>query len=874
MLALSALNVLAQPVISNFSPVSGPIGTTVTIGGSGFNASPGANSVTFGGIPANVVTATTTSLTVTVPKGTTYKPLTVETGGLTATSQGMFDVTFPGGGSTLSPTAFVASGSGGSMGLVSGMADFNGDGKMDMFNVQGFSQGLFISINTTTGHTVSFSQQLAYNTPALQHGGAAAGDLDGDGKPDIIISNSGLSPTISVYRNTTSGATVSFAANQDFASNEDPDEIAVGDLDGDGKPDVAIADFSAKVISIFRNTSTPGNVNFAARVDISPGSTPFSVSIADIDGDGKADLVLGTSAGLGAMRNTSTTGNISFGSFVNGGNANWLVSARAGDLDGDGKPELVAADARGNTIVVVPNNSSPGTLTFGSARSIASSPSTNRVDIDDMDGDGKPDLVSSNINYVNVSVFRNVGTSGAIAFAPNVDYNIGNVSLATSAVADVDANGRPDIIGNGSVYLNMVGAAPATITSFTPIFGVTGTAVTITGTNFTTADKVTFGGVPAQSFTINSASQITAIVGGGATGSVTVDNPDATATALGTFYFYPPVVKSFYPTIGDSGTTVTIYGANFANITDVKFGNVSATSFTVDSLGGITATVGAARTGDVSVISPNGTSTLSGFTYRPPMITGFSPASGPVGSVVTITGKNFLSDTAVEVVRFGAVKARLVSSSPTAIKVRVPAGASYEPLSVTIGMGRTATAAGPFLVTFPSDDRTITTGSFHPAATLTTRTRPGDVAITDLDGNGLADLIVVDSAAQSMAMYFNFSSIGNVVYNQGSEINADAAPIHLLTQDMNGDGVPDLILLNDDHSTGGYYPSHVKVIPVIDYPQYIGFSDQTLLATPTGPVASVSPISMGMPCPISSSATVTPRPSPFIPIQLITAATM
>jgi hypothetical protein len=821
LLALSLYSI-SQPVITSFTPVNGPIGTTVTINGSGFSASAAGNLVDFGGIKATVLTASANTLTVTVPGGTTYRPLSVTTGGLTSWSTGAFDLTFPGGGSPLTPTSFVPGGgvysNAGS--LYSGVADFNGDGKMDLFSVEGFVQGLQVYINSTVGHTISFGQTLALNTPGTYHLGAAAGDLDGDGKPDIIIANDAQVYSLSVYRNTSAGGVVSFAANQDFPANNDPGEIAIGDLDGDGKPDLVVADGPGGVISFFRNTSTIGNISFAARVDINPGSVPASISIADLDRDGKADLVLATNTGLGTMRNLSTPGNFSFGPFAIWGTGTRLVSARAGDLDGDGKPDLVATDLSGNSIVVVRNNSTPGSIAFAAALGVTCALNTNHVDIDDMDGDGKPDLVSSNINYTNVSVFRNTGTGGTLTFDAAADYNIGNVSLAFSAVADMDANGRPDIIAGSSgflVYTNQVGAAPPTITSYTPTAGVTGTNITITGTHFTTTTNVSFGGTPASSFTINSDNSITAIVGGGSSGPLTVDNADATATALIGFTFYPPLIRDFYPAIGDKGSAITIYGSNFANITDVKFGNSSAASFTVDSLGGITAIVGDGGTGDITVTSPNGTTSLPGFSFSPPVISSFAPLAGEVGSIVTITGRNFSPDTTYDIVRFGAVKASLVSASATQLQVRVPAGASYQPLSVTTN-ARTAFATKPFLVTFPSDDPTITPHSFANAGNFPTVPNPTDVIVGDLDGDGKPDMVVLGQGGY-FSLFLSSSSIGKIGFAPRTDYYSDADdPVRILLQDMNGDGRPEIIVLNGGAPIGSYSPNQVTVISNNLYP--------------------------------------------------------
>jgi hypothetical protein len=157
-------------------------------------------------------------------------------------------------------------------------------------------------------------------------------------------------------------------------------------------------------------------------------------------------------------------------------------------------------------------------------------------------------------------------------------------------------------------------AAP-TVTSFSPTSGPPGTGVTITGTGLTGASSVTFNGT-AASFTVNSATQITATVPANATSGViavtTSAGAGASANAFTVTAQPAPAISGFSPTSGTVGTTVTISGSGFTGATGVAFNGVAASSFTVNSDSQITATVpAAAASGPISVSGPGGTVTSS-----------------------------------------------------------------------------------------------------------------------------------------------------------------------------------------------------------------------------------------------------------------------
>jgi hypothetical protein len=127
----------------------------------------------------------------------------------------------------------------------------------------------------------------------------AIGDLDGDGKLDVAVSSFQYGQSVSLYRNTSTPGSIttsSFGPRVDFSVGGWGNTVAIGDLDGDGKPDLAVVTQLPDHLSIFKNISTPGNLttsSFAARVDYPAGYNPNGIVIGDLSGDGRPDIVFG-----------------------------------------------------------------------------------------------------------------------------------------------------------------------------------------------------------------------------------------------------------------------------------------------------------------------------------------------------------------------------------------------------------------------------------------------------------------------------------------------------------------------------------------------------------------------------------------------------
>ena len=183
-----------------------------------------------------------------------------------------------------------------------------------------------------------------------------------------------------------------------------------------------------------------------------------------------------------------------------------------------------------------------------------------------------------------------------------------------------DASGS-ETFGFQSFQATALGSSPApSISGFSPTSGAVGSSVTISGSHFTGATGVSFGGTDASVFTVNSDAQITATVPSGASsGPISVTTPNGTATSASSFTVSSgsaPSISGFSPSSGAVGSSVAISGSHFTGATGVSFGGTGASVFTVNSDAQITATVpSGASSGAISVTTPNGTATsASSFT--------------------------------------------------------------------------------------------------------------------------------------------------------------------------------------------------------------------------------------------------------------------
>jgi hypothetical protein len=314
------------------------------------------------------------------------------------------------------------------------------------------------------------------------------------------------------------------------------------------------------------------------------------------------------------------------------------------------------------------------------------------------------------------------GTTNATSFTRTSATQITAVAPAGVGTVKVTVSTK---FGTGSKTAAYTYIAPPTVTALTPTKGPAagGTAVKITGTNYTTVTAVKFGTTAATSFTRTSATQITAVTPAGAVGAVkvTVTTKFGTGTKANAFTYEPaPTVTTVTPAKGPvaGGTAVKITGANFTTIvaaTGVKFGTTNATSFTRTSATQITAVApaGAAGSVKVSVTSKFGGTgkKTNAYTYvAAPTVTAVTPTKGPTagGTAVKITGTSFTTVTAVTGVKFGTTNATsFTRTSATQITAVAPAGAGTVKVTVSTKFG-TGSKTAAYTYVAPPTVTTVT----------------------------------------------------------------------------------------------------------------------------------------------------------------------
>lgn len=271
----------------------------------------------------------------------------------------------------------------------------------------------------------------------------AVGEFNKDGKLDMAVANSG-SGTVSILLGNGDGL---FLPVRDFPAGKQPNFVVVGDFNGDGKADLAVTNFGTTV-SDFGNVSIllgGGDGTFQAPVSYPADKQPDFIAIADFNGDGKPDLAVANqqSGNLSIfLGNGDGTFRAVAGNALQGQN---LYSVASGDFNGDGIADLAVAtfnfELSAVSILLGQGN--------GTFRIATSFPTTGSfpiyVAVGDFNKDGKADLAVTLFGDL-VSIFLGIGDG---TFKQAVQYDVGhsssNVSAGSITVGDFNGDGKPDL---------------------------------------------------------------------------------------------------------------------------------------------------------------------------------------------------------------------------------------------------------------------------------------------------------------------------------------------------------------------------------------------------------------------------------------------
>ena len=454
------------PVITNVTPAYGNIGAAITISGNNFSAVPAQNLVYFGTTKAVVTAATATQINCIVPAGAIYSDISVQnvSTSLKGISPKPFSVTF-GDSSNFAGNSFRVvqnfpwgPSSSFSFGFIN-VGDLDGDGKTDLIGTADVNKDLLqIYLNTSQGKDITFS---AKQLVAMKAAGNVREimDVDGDGKPDVVNVDGS---TVNVIRNISAPGNIAFESNISIPNTQQsgPQDLAMDDLDGDGRVDIAVAGYSNKTMSVLRNTSWPGLISFASGVGYPYGDNsnalPDRIAIADMDGDSKKDIIVlnfryeqGKSS-ISFFKNRSTQGAIDFADKINfdvNGGASQMNSLLLRDYNGDGTPDVIVCND--DYLQVFVNTSTGGVFSLAAPVYFAANGWQMGASIANLTGGVRPDLVTGSFSSDRFTFFRNMSTPGLVKNDPT--FNLEGFDVSTSyvtAVADFNGDARPDVVGS------------------------------------------------------------------------------------------------------------------------------------------------------------------------------------------------------------------------------------------------------------------------------------------------------------------------------------------------------------------------------------------------------------------------------------------
>jgi len=476
--------IIAQPIIDLIEPAFGRIGSTVRISGNNFSSNSIESTVFLSGLEANILNSTENEIIISVPYGAYYTPISVYTNGLYASSSQRFNVIFD-AEEELTVEHLANQLDNPYLGRKYydiKIADMNGDGIPEIVTSEaGYGSSAYLAIFTTSFDDegmISIDEHIEFNFGTGVYSSPhdiALGDLNGDGLLDIVASEKGdvtddFQAHTCIFINTSYNQYISFDDPIIIAGEGYEMYAQVQDINGDGKLDIVTSKQSSNQLGVYLNVSNNNNVSFANKIIIGNVVATARPAFADLNGDGMIDMVTTSYASSSYSRevfvysNNSTDGNLEFNlevTILSGGEPadwptdyNWSAySTTLVDIDGDDKLDIVVTNGTcvncsPSGISVIRNISTDSELGFeyeySSFYQYESNSLPSRIGISDLNGDGKPDILTADW-LGGISIMVNNSNEGNIEFQDQMQIGVGSYPLSV-ATADLNMDYTPEII--------------------------------------------------------------------------------------------------------------------------------------------------------------------------------------------------------------------------------------------------------------------------------------------------------------------------------------------------------------------------------------------------------------------------------------------
>lgn len=443
------------PVISSIDPVTTYPSDKVVITGSGFSTTPAQLQVWFNHVKGTITASSEYAIEATVPASARSGVLEVINLNTRLSAKSAFKFSPFFGGTTFNPALLEPplSFSGATNELFDMCScDLNADGKPDIAATKfGLQTDIMLLENTSTPGSLSFTNLAPFNVGAPTEK-ITCGDLNGDGKPELVISRDGATKNVVFVLPNTSAGSISFGVPVSLLLDVGTLArfVSIRDLNGDGKPEIIVTNSNGAVnnqLYVFQNQSVGGVLNInptPIKVTVTGANTTYGLDVQDVDNDGRADLIVNQfqTNTIFILKNQSTS-TISFAAPVTvtaPGNLNSLTTA---DVNEDGKLDLIATSTLTNQVLVLLNTSSSGSISFAAPLTLNASNGPWGVDVADIDGDQDIDIIVANRNQAQVNVFLNDGNNASVGFT-RVDFASSNATR-NIIVGDLDGDAKPDI---------------------------------------------------------------------------------------------------------------------------------------------------------------------------------------------------------------------------------------------------------------------------------------------------------------------------------------------------------------------------------------------------------------------------------------------